>query len=142
MAKKRHYGWVYVGDTPAGRTEKPTASVKHQVEASMKPFIEKLKEQNINPIPEPHEHNHLIDIYGKWNRSFYYIYLTYKCPPEGYTKDKFDTGLVRMRYVGKNKFDLAYFRHTGQWWDISSERDLTVAEAIDSIEKNPWFQVY
>lgn len=142
MAKKSKYGWVFVGNTPAGRTQKPTDFVKREVNNSMKPLIEKLKEKSLKPIPEPHERNHLINIYGKWYRNFYYIYQTFKCPPEGYNKEKFDMGLVRMRYVGDEKFDLAYFRHTGEWWDLPSSNNLTITEAINAIETEPWFQIF
>ena len=142
MAKKSNYGWVFVGDTPAGRTQKPTESVKRKTDISMQPFIEELKEKHLQPIPEPHDRNHLINVYGKWNRNFYYIYQTYKSPPEGYIKDKFDEGLVRMRYVGDEKFDLAYFRHTGEWVELPSSSKLTITEAIEAIKTDPWFQVF
>lgn len=143
MAKKKPtYGWVYVGDTPAGRTQKPTTSIKREVENKMKPFIEKLKTEHITPIPEPHERNHLIDIYGKWKASFYYVYLTYKCPAEGYRVAQFDTGLARMRYVGSEKFDISYFRHTGKWEDLPFYKNLSIDESIDAIENGDWFQIF
>lgn len=142
MAKKSNYGWVFTGDTPAGRTQKPTDSVKRKVDALMQPFIQILKDENLQPIPEPQQFNHLVDIYGKWNRNFYYIYQTYKCTPEGSTRDKFDVGFARMRYVGNEKFDLAYFRHTGQWWDLPQSTGLTTEEAIESIHTDPWFQMF
>ena len=142
MAKKKsEYGWVFVGDTPAGRTEKPTSYFKSDIELKMKPFIKKLKEENIIPIPEPHDRNHLIDIYGKWKASFYYIYLTYKCPEEGYRVDKFDTGLARLRYVGKEKFDISYFRHTGKWEDLPFYKNLSLEEAITAIQEGDWFEI-
>jgi hypothetical protein len=142
MAKKKPgYGWVFVGDTPAGRTEKPTSYFKSDVEQKMKVFIKKLKEENIIPIPESHDRNHLIDIYGKWKASFYYIYLTYKCPEEGYRVDKFDTGLARLRYVGKEKFDISYFRHTGKWEDLPFYKNLSLEEAMTAIQEGDWFEI-
>ena len=142
MAKKSTKGWVFVGNTPAGRTKKPTEAVKQKVNILMEPFIKKLNEECIHPIPEPQEWNHRINIYGKWYRNFYYLYETFKCPPDkGYRKEKFDVGLVRMRYVGNEKFDLAYFRHTGEWWDLPQSQDLTVEEAMKAIENDPWFEL-
>jgi len=45
---------------------------------------------------------------------------------------------ARLEYAGEEKFNMAYMRHTGQWWEIF--QDLTLDECIDEIRTNPLFQ--
>ena len=39
--------------------------------------------------------------------------------------------------IAHNSFNLAYFRHTEQWWEVST--DLTLEQALDEIKTNPIF---
>lgn len=64
----------------------------------------------------------------------------FKCPPEGYTAPGFELGVSRMVFRVENSFDIAYFRHTGQWW-VTSE-GLTLDKCLKSVEEDPWFQVF
>lgn len=50
----------------------------------------------------------------------------------------FEIGFARMEFVGDDRFDLAYFRHTGKWWTIYS--DLTLDEALDLVKSGGHFQ--
>jgi hypothetical protein len=38
-----------------------------------------------------------------------------------------------LEYAGGERFNLAYFRHTGQWWQIGSGLDLN--EALGRIKE-------
>jgi len=42
---------------------------------------------------------------------------------------------ARLEYAGDEKFNMAYMRHTGQWWEIFQE--LTLDECIEEIRTNP-----
>jgi hypothetical protein len=49
----------------------------------------------------------------------------------------FEVGFARLEFIGENRFDLAYFRHTGKWWPVFS--DLTVDEALDLVRSEGIF---
>ena len=48
-----------------------------------------------------------------------------------------NVGFARLEFIGDNRFDLAYFRHTGKWWTIFSE--LTVDEALKEVSQGGIF---
>jgi hypothetical protein len=103
---KALYGWVF----------SPTATESDKIEISkqFEPVIEKLK-KNLSPLLEPQEFNHCVDVFSKWNKNFFFIMQKYKTGKGGIV-DYFDTGLARLEFNGKGKFNLAYLRHTGQWF--------------------------
>jgi hypothetical protein len=43
-----------------------------------------------------------------------------------------------MEYVGDNRFNLAYMRHTGQWWEVF--QGLTLDECLKTIIEDGIFQ--
>jgi hypothetical protein len=43
-----------------------------------------------------------------------------------------------MEYVGDGKFNLAYMRHTGKWWEVY--RGLTADECLKTIRDEAIFQ--
>ncbi len=48
----------------------------------------------------------------------------------------FNNNFVRLEYVDRDRFNLAYMRHTGQWFEI--DFDLSLEECLDEIEKMAW----
>ena len=42
-----------------------------------------------------------------------------------------------MEYIGNDKFNLAYMRHTGEWWEIYQE--LPLLECLSLITEEPHF---
>jgi hypothetical protein len=49
-----------------------------------------------------------------------------------------DAEFARMEYVGDCKFNLAYMRHTGKWWEVY--RSLTADECLKRIGDEAIFQ--
>ena len=96
---------------PSSRPQKPTDTIKRKVIAACEPLIERLKKQ-ITPIPEEQIGNHLVDIYGKWYRNQYHIYLVFQCPPNS-LKEKFDSGLARLGWTGGDTFIASNTCHVG-----------------------------
>ena len=45
---------------------------------------------------------------------------------------------ARLEFMGNDRFDLACYRHTGQWWTVFS--DLTLEDASDLIKDEGLFQ--
>ena len=115
---------------------KPSESEKREIADSFVLLFESFKKQYISKTPNK-EYNYTVDIYSKWYQN--YFYLCEKIEPgrlnnliEGVEK-KF----VRLTYTGKNKFDLSYFRHTGQWELVT--QDLTLDECKEMILSVPVF---
>ena len=83
-------------------------------------IVEKLlKPEYVKPVPDQLTLNHLIDIYTKWYRNYFYFCSKYKCPPQRISSS-FESKFARMEYLGNNTFELTYMRHTGQWWQLET----------------------
>ena len=137
MAKKKAkpkaqkvWGWVFSPTV----TETQKVAISKQFE----PVIEELK-KNLTPLPEPQEINHCVDIFSKWNKNFFYIAQKFKTGKSSIV-DYFDTGLARLEFYGEGKFNLAYFRHTGQWFTIYQY--ISTEDAQKAILEDPWFDVF
>jgi hypothetical protein len=96
-----------------------------------------LKPQNILPPPKRGRFNYLVDIFTRWHQNFFYFCATYRCPGPNALSPFFEAQFARLKYVGANRFNLAYMRHTGQWWEI--ERGLSVDECLKLIKENGLF---
>ena len=68
------------------------------------------------PEPDP-QFNYLVDITTKWYRSYFYFCSRYACPGPYALSPFFEDKFARMEYIGDGPFNLAYMRHTGQWFD-------------------------
>ena len=85
-----------------------------------------LKPRFIEPPPEDQRWNYIIDIGARWHRSFFHFGSTYASPGPNALSPTFESPFARMEYVGDGKFNLAYMRHTGKWWEVY--RGLTADE--------------
>ncbi len=134
MAKKKpKMMWVY--------SPKATKVQKDAISRQFEPVIEELKKE-IQPIPEPQEFNHCIDVFSKWRGNFFYIMQKYKTGKNATAKDFFDIGLVRLEFYGENRFNLSYFRHTGKWQPLLIYNDISFESAKEAILEDPVFQVF
>ncbi|NDJ20512.1 hypothetical protein GS682_02410 [Nostoc sp. B(2019)] len=134
MAKRR---WIRL----------PEKKPKPQVSISEKQLIEQqcndlivteLKPKFILSRPEDYEWNYLVDIFGKWYRNYFYFCSIYNYPGENAISPSFESRFVRLEYTGKDCFNVAYMRHTGQWWQIM--QDLSLEECLSEIRNNPLLQ--
>jgi len=96
-----------------------------------------LKPGHIKPPPKDKKFNYLVDIYTKWYRNYFYFCSKYLCPHPDAISPSFEDKFARLEYVGKDRFNLSYMRHTGQWWEIFSE--ITLDECIKEIKEMPHF---
>jgi len=130
--KKYEMRWVY--SPTATKTQK--AAITTQFET----VIEELK-KNLKPIPEPQTMNHCIDVISSWRGNFFYIKQKFKAGENG-IKDFFDIGLARLEFYGENRFNLAYFRHTGKWEPLFMYEDVSFDVAKKAILEDDMFQVF
>ena len=117
---------------------KITDALKSEVKEKTGSLIENvLKPKYIKPPPEDNDFNYIVDIFSKWHRSYFYFCSKYNCPSPNAMAPSFNSNFARLEYIGGDKFNLAYMRHTGKWLDLSF--DLSLEECLDEIEKLPHF---
>lgn len=133
-AKKR---WMYV--PPKSAKPKVSEDLKSTVKNKADDFVESfLKPNFIEEPPKDYEWNYIVDIFTKWHQRYLYFCSTWRCPGPDAISEYFELRFVRLEYVGKDKFNMAYMRHTGQWCEIF--QDLTPDECIEDIRGNSLLQ--
>jgi len=138
MAKKKtQKSWVLVSPKPS-RPKIPDI-LKAEVEAKVADLIDNvLTARYVKPPPKDWPWNYLVGIDSKWHQGFFYVYGTYRSRGRTAITPTFETGLARMEYVGRNRFDLAYMRHTGKWHGTEYQR-LTLDQCLDAIRDDSLF---
>ncbi|MGJ3253521.1 MAG: hypothetical protein ACFE0J_20665 [Elainellaceae cyanobacterium] len=120
------------------RTSNPNVpdALKDEVQQKFDALIEtEFKPKYIKPPPEEPRFNYLVDIFTKWYRSYFYICGTYHCPGPNAIAPSFETKYARFEYIGGDRFNVAYMRHTGQWWQIAEE--LSLDDCLEMTRSNP-----
>jgi hypothetical protein len=116
----------------------PPDTVKKAVSAKANELIETvLKPQHIQPPPDDLRFNYIVDIYGKWYRSYFYLCATYQVPDPEADSSSFEAKFARIEYAGDDHFHLAFQRHTGQWVELYT--DVSLEECLESIRDEPFF---
>ena len=106
--------------------------LKAEVQAKADELVAKtLTPKYIKPPHEGSEWNYPIDIWTKWNRSFFYFGSTWASPGPNRITPTFESRFARLGYVGDKKFNLAYFRHIEEWW--TTHKGLTLARCLKLI---------
>lgn len=122
--------WMYVPPKPA--KPKLPDDLKAEVQRKADEFLESyLKPTFIRPPPKDHQWNYIVDIFTKWHQRYFYFCSKYRCPSPNRISEFFESRFARLEYAGNRKFNLAYMRHTGQWWEIF--QGLTLEECIEEI---------
>ncbi len=123
------------------KSSKPSVpeSIKAEVVAKAMQLIENvLKPKHVLPPKLDEPYNYVTDVYGKWNRGYFYFIKRYASPGPNALSPTFESKFARMEYVGDGKFALSYFRHTGVWLEIYEA--MSVDESLKAIQDDPWFQ--
>ncbi len=122
--------WVNTGRQ---KKNKPPEHEKREIAEACETFIENIQKPRFLPEIRPTQFNYCVDIFGKWHGSNYRFMQRFRNDdPERYIESEFDTPFTRLEYVSRDRFDLAYFRHTGQWWTV--HRGVSLAEAFNLLE--------
>jgi len=139
---------VWVRDTsPEGPPERLPAPVAKDLTPLRKAEFQRqadalvaqeLRPAAVRPPPAEPQFNYLVDLFTKWHGRNFYFMARYACPGPNALSPQFETGFARLEWVGENRFNLAYFRHTGKWWEL--RRGLTFAECLAAIREEPLLQ--
>jgi hypothetical protein len=128
-------GWVYLGERAA---KKPPPFERAATAAACDQFIaEVLKPRFLSEI-RPSEFNYPISIYGKWHGSKYRFITRYRSDNPSSFQADFEAPFARLAYLGRDRFDLSWPRHTGEW--ICLFGDLSLQSALHLIETDSHFQ--
>ncbi|MBT9161746.1 MAG: hypothetical protein DDT27_00284 [Dehalococcoidia bacterium] len=135
MAKRRKM-WVF--SPPKQPKPRVPDAIKVSVEAKANDLIETvLKPNHAKPPSADERFNYIVDIYSKWHRNYFYLCAKYACPGPNAISPFFEARFTRLEYVGNERFNLAYMRHTGKWWEIYTE--LSLVKCLDAIRDEPHF---
>jgi hypothetical protein len=131
---KRTWVWAPRKPTPPAVPD----DLKAEVEAKANDLIREFLEPTfVKPPPKDKRWNYLTGISAKWHRSFFYFVGHYASLGPDALSPTFESRFARLEYAGGGRFHLAYFRHTGKWWEVY--RDLTPDEAIETIREHGIF---
>ena len=137
MAKRKQprMMWVYSPHMPKGSLL--PEDVKREVALRAQRIVDEWKPKHIKKPPKNYRFNYITDLYTKWHRQFFYFCATYTCPSPDALSPTFESCFTRIEYVGKNRFNLAYMRHTGKWW--TTEFELTPEACFETIRANGFY---
>ena len=112
---------------------KPSEVEKRMITAACERFVEGILKPRFLSEIQPTEFNYCVDICGKWHGNKYRFIQRYRNDrPDRYIVPEFTSPFARLEYIGHDRFDLAYFRHTEQWWPV--DRGVSLAEALELLE--------
>ena len=132
MARGR---WVRTGGS-AGHA--PPEHEKQAIGQACEAFIEDVLRPRFLPEIRPTQFNYPVDIFGKWHGGRYRFIQRFRSDrPENSLDPEFDSPFARIEYAGRDRFHLAYFRHTGRWWTLY--RGVSLAEALSILETDGIF---
>jgi hypothetical protein len=96
-----------------------------------------IKPNHISPPPTDNNFNYLVDIYSTWYRNYFYFCSKYNCPGSNAIAPSFDIKWARMEYVGNDKFNVSYMRHTEKWAEVF--QDMSMIDSLKAITEEPYF---
>ena len=88
------------------------------------------------PAIRPTQFNYPVDILGKWHGTKYRFIQRYRSGFPENLGEEFDAPFARIDWISRNRFDIQWHRHTGEWFCL--QRGLTLAEAIDTLNLTDW----
>jgi hypothetical protein len=94
-----------------------------------------LKPHCIKEPPKDYQWNYVVDIFTKWYQRYFYFCSTWRSPSPNAISEYFEIRFARLEYAGDEKFNMAYMRYTGQWWEIF--QGLALDQCIEEIRVNP-----
>ena len=83
---------------------------------------------------------HLAEIKCKWHGNFLYFIACYKNAKIKINHFDCEEKFARLEYQENNKFSVAYFRHTGQWFNLNYNNGVSLRECFKMILEWPHLQ--
>jgi transposase len=111
-----------------------SAADKLAVTAACQQLIEGFLKPRFLPTIRPTQFNYPVDILGKWHGTKYRFIQRYRSGFPENLGEEFDAPFARLDWISRNRFDVKWHRHTGEWFCL--HRGLTLAEAINTLRSD------
>jgi len=121
--------------SPPRKSQKTTIppTWKDAIERQGKELIQNhLIPEYVQPPGPDAKFNYIVDIYCKWRGNYFYFISKYACPEPNASSPSFENGFARMLFLDRDRFNLAFRRHTGDWEEVFL--NLTQNECIEMIK--------
>jgi hypothetical protein len=128
--------WIY--SPPRPPKPKVPDDLKAELTEKAEQLLQEWRPKYIKPPPPGYQFNYIVELYGKWFRSYFYFCAKYACLGPTALSPFFEARFTRLEYVGDRQFNLAFMRHTGQW--VETERGLTIDQCLRSIREDSFYQ--
>lgn len=126
-------GWFY---NP--KSKDVHEDLRTEIEHKARNIIDsELKKKYIKGKNPNNDYNYIADIYYKWIGNRFYLCSKYNCPSRRAISPSFESKFARLEYIGFDKFQLFFMRHTGQW--IKLHQDISLEKAFKAIREEPSF---
>ena len=111
-----------------------SAAEKVSVTAACERLIGEFLKPRFLPGIQPTQFNYPVDIVGKWHGAKYrFIQRCRSGFPEN-LGEEFDAPFARLDWIGRDRFDIQWHRHTGEWYRL--HRDLNLVDAIETLRSD------
>lgn len=115
-----------------------SATEKAAITAACQEFIDTVLKPRFLPVIIPTQFNYPVDIQGKWHGSKYRFLQRYCSGFADNLGEEFDAPFTRLDWIGRDRFDVQWHRHTGAWHCLY--RGLSLAKALNVIETDGHLQ--
>lgn len=105
---------------------------KTAVAAACQRFIDTVLKPRFLTDIRPTRFNYPIDILGKWHGRRYRFLQRYRSGFLDNLGEEFDAPFTRLDWVGPDRFDVQWYRHTETWFRLYRAQSL--AQALKAIE--------
>jgi hypothetical protein len=102
-----------------------TAACQHLIDDFLKP--------SFLPTIRPTWFNYPVDILGKWRGTKYRFIQRYRSGFSENLGEEFDAPFARLDWISRDRFDLRWHRHTGDWTSPAPKRSTSSSQTACSI---------
>lgn len=107
---------------------------KAVVTAACERLIGEFLKPRFLPVIRPTEFNYPVDILGKWHGAKYRLIQRYRSGFPDTLGEEFDAPFARLDWISRDRFDIQWHRHTGEWFRL--HRGLTLVQAIETLKSD------
>ncbi|MEL6223604.1 MAG: hypothetical protein AAFR31_13295 [Cyanobacteria bacterium J06627_8] len=132
---------IYLPSKARGSKPKIPDELKAEVQRKFDHLIEtEYRPKYIKPPSEKSSLGYLVDVFSQWYRSYFYICGTHHYPELDADSSSLDVKYSRFEYAGGDRFNIAYLRHTGQWWQI--RKNVPLDDCLEEAKNNQVLHPY
>jgi hypothetical protein len=109
-----------------------SATEKATITVACQEFIDTVLKPRFLPVITPTQFNFPVDVQGKWHGRKYRFLQRYRSGFAENPGEEFDAPFTRIDWISRDRFDVQWHRHTGQWFRV--HQGLSLRAALHAIE--------